>query len=163
MSNEYSLKEIIRFAIEIEKEGSLFYQKIADKIRDINLKNIFLNLKTEENFHKQKFEEMLRNLGEDDNEYLYNLDNEYILYLKSFIENAIFNKKDIDILITTLNTTEAIINYAVDRENDSINFYNNMKKVVKSEYHITLDKIIGEEYLHKEKLENIKRLKYNII
>ena len=53
MADKYSLQEIVKFAIEIEKEGILFYNKISKKTKNQGLKNIFLKLEIDEKKHQK--------------------------------------------------------------------------------------------------------------
>ena len=89
MKEKYSLQEIVKFSIEIEKEGILFYNKISKKTKNQGLKNIFQKLENDEKKHQKKFEEILEFLGPDKNEYSYHLENEYVSYLHAIIEKPI--------------------------------------------------------------------------
>lgn len=157
MAQEYSLKEIIRFAIEIEKEGALFYEKMSENSNLKETKDLFLTLKSDELVHMATFEKLLNDVGPDENEYVFHLENEYIAYLHNLIENTIFKKSDLDKVANELKTTDKVIDYAIGKEIDSINYYENMKKVLNKKYHKTLEKIIKEEHSHKERLEKIKK------
>ena len=84
MPEKYSLQEIVIFAIEIEKEGIVFYNKMSKKTSSQKLKKVFQKLESEEKEHQKKFESILKLLGPDKNEYLYHSENVYVGYLHAF-------------------------------------------------------------------------------
>ncbi len=157
MPAEYSITEILRFAVEIEKEGEIFYDKMADKTASDSLKKLYLKLKADESSHKKTFENLLDNTGPDKNEYAYHLENEYIAYLHSIIENTVFHQKDIDKLSGSLNDDLSVLNYAIDRENDSINYYNNLKNIIPDKHISIIDEVIDEEKNHARNLTDAKK------
>ena len=156
MADKYSLQEIVNFAIEIEKEGILFYSKISKKTENQGLKNIFLKLENDEKKHQKKFEEILELLGPDKNEYLYHLENEYVAYLHSIIEKNVFDSEKTDQLINNFKNDIDAINYAISKEEDSIKFYENMKELTPKGNIPTINVIISEENLHIRDLLEIK-------
>jgi len=156
VAEKYSLQEIVKFAIEIEKEGIIFYNKIAKKTENQVLKNIFQKLENDEKKHQKKFEEILELLGPDKNEYLYHLENEYVAYLHSFIEKSIFDSNKIDQLIKKFKSDVDAINYAIGKEEDSIKFYENMKELTPKGNIPAINVIISEENLHIRALLEIK-------
>ena len=156
MAEKYSLQEIVKFAIEIEKEGILFYNKISQKTDNQGLKNTFLKLENDEKKHQKKFEEILDTLGSDENEYVYHLENEYVAYLHAIIEKSVFNSEEIDQLIKKFQNDTDAINYAISKEEDSIKFYENMKELTPKGNIPTINVIISEENLHIRDLLEIK-------
>lgn len=156
MAVNYSINEILKFAIEIEKEGAAFYQKMAERANNNDLKQLYNKLKIDEIDHQNVFEKLLESLGDDQNEYVYNLENEYVAYLHAIIEDAIFNKKDINELSKILIKDIDAIDYAISKEKNSINYYENLKNLIDKKHHSTLDIIIEEEKLHEKKLTDFK-------
>lgn len=156
MKEKYSLQEIVKFSIEIEKEGILFYNKISKKTKNQGLKNIFQKLENDEKKHQKKFEEILEFLGPDKNEYSYHLENEYVSYLHAIIEKSVFDSKQIDQLINEFKNDIDAINYAIGKEEDSIKFYENMKELTPKGNIPAINVIISEENLHIRDLLEIK-------
>jgi rubrerythrin len=145
--DKYSINEIIRFAIEIENEGILFYQKMSGKTKVKDLNNLYLQLKNDEQSHKNTFEGFLESLPKQE-EYLYTLDNENIRYLHAIIENTIFEEDKINELVSLLVDDINVLEYAISKEQDSIDFYTNMKKLTAEDKAGIIDKIIKEEEDH---------------
>ncbi len=154
MSMEYSIQEIIRFAIEIEKDGEFFYNTFAKNSEEPKFSGLFNKLKEEEIKHRGIYENLLDSLGPDTNEYLFHLENEYVAYLHSFIENTIFDKNNIDILLKQLTSVQKIIEHAISKENESIDFYTKMKELLSQGNMKIVDEIISEEYKHIEILRS---------
>jgi len=99
----------------------------------------------------------LENIGPDKNEYIYHLENEYTAYLHSFIENTVFHHNDIDKLSGSLKDDLTVLNYAIDREYDSIKYYNNLKNIIVKKHLSVIDKIIAEEKNHAKYLTDAKK------
>lgn len=51
------------YAMEMEKEGELFYRELAEQATEVGLKGIFLNLANEEVKHYQLFQELAKEQG----------------------------------------------------------------------------------------------------
>jgi rubrerythrin len=158
---KYSINEIIGFAIQIEKEGIFFYNKISVKTKSNILKDLYTLLKEDEIAHKKQFELFLKNSAKTE-EFAYSMENEHIRYLHSMIENIIFNEEQIDELVSLLRDEVSVLEYAICKEEDSIDFYKRMKLLLSMEEAPMIDKIINEEEKHlnvltghKENISNI--------
>lgn len=157
MSAEYSISEILKFAVEIEKEGEIFYNKMSEKTSSESLKKLYTKLKVDEIEHKNIFQNLLENIGPDQNEYPYHLENEYTAYLHSIIENTVFHRSDIDKFSETLKDDVSVLDYAIERENDSVKYYENLKNIIAKKHMQTIDKIIAEEEKHAFNLTEAKK------
>lgn len=157
MADKYSLREIINFAIEIEKEGIVFYEKMAKKTLNVSLKILYTELKNEEQRHKLTFEDLIDSIGPDDNKYIYHSENLYISYLHSFIEDVIFDKKKTKTLTDELKNDMDAVKYAIKMEEDSIKFYENMKELTPKANGPIIDIIISQENLHITRLLEVKK------
>lgn len=157
MSVKYSIDEVVKFAVEIEKEGALFYRMMAEKTGDKEIKELCLQMAKEEDGHQHVYEDLLDSLGPDQNEFLYGLENEYIAYLHSFIEKSVFDRDHLDEFVKKLIDENGFFDYAIGKEKDSIEFYQNMKELVSGDSSV-IDRIIKEEELHIERLQSFKTL-----
>ena len=153
MGNLFSISEIFQFAIKIEENGQQFYKKAAEKTFDLSAKEIFVALAEEEVKHKKIYVEMLAKVESYQPEE--NFPEEYFLYLKSYADNIIFNSKSEEELKKHFDTIGAI-NFAIQRELDSILYYLEAKSFVpKTQSHL-VDKIVEEERKHFVKLTELK-------
>lgn len=157
MNKQYSIGEIVRFAVEIEKEGVIFYQKLANKTNKEDLKKVYLKLRDDEVEHQESYEKLLAELGPDNNEYVYHLDNEYVAYLHTFIENTIFDNDRVERLADSFADDISAIDYAINKEKISIEYYRNMKELVPEKDAAIIDRIIEEELRHSESLSQFKQ------
>jgi len=151
---KYSINEVVRFAIEIEKEGIVFYEKMAEKTDQKEVKELYISLGNEEKIHQVIFESLLQSLPA--NEETLGMENEYTAYLKSVIENTLFDKKSITEKAADLNSDSDVVDFAIGKEKESIEYYKNMKQLVAEKNHEDINKIIEEEKMHVLKLIDIK-------
>ncbi len=157
MSQMFSISEIFQFAIKIEENGEKFYKAVAQKIKEHETKTVFLILAEEEVRHRQIYEKMLSEIESYKPEEIY--PEEYFLYLKAYVDNIIFSDKKLDeFLKFNINIDLSYaIDYAMQKEVESILYYIEIKKFVSKEQSTKVDKIIEEERRHYLKLQNLKK------
>jgi len=63
MSEQFTIEEIVEIAIEIEKNGEIFYDTLAESSETAILGDLFKYLSAEEKKHKVKFQEILKSVG----------------------------------------------------------------------------------------------------
>lgn len=144
-------RDIINVAIRIEENGERFYTETSKKAKTGEVRELLSFLAREESRHKEVFSDIL-NKANLSNE---NLSDEYLSYLKAYTDRLIFNtetdefnKGDIDQI--------RVLDFAIQRELDSILYYHEIKAIVPHSEHPLIDKIISEERSHFEKLSRIK-------
>jgi rubrerythrin len=158
MAENYSINEIVRFAIEIEKEGEYFYDSMYGKTDNQKLQKLFISLRDDETEHKKIFMKILDSIEKDPNEYQYVLNTEYAGYFNNIIKNTVFNTQNIDNLTKNLNTEIKVLDYAIQKENNSIEYYNKLKNISGKNNNKIIDKIIKEEKKHADKLLKLKKI-----
>lgn len=145
--NNFNGLEIIRTAILMEDEGSKFYKECA-KHADGKVKDFLLIAAGQEFVHKEKFQKIYDNLSmgkADDYEYLF--DEETSLYLKSLIENKVFNQKDKP--QEGFKNIKETLEYAVKSEKLTVELYTKMYSDIKDEeVKNVLEGLIEEEKSH---------------
>jgi rubrerythrin len=149
MPNTYSLAEIFTFAIKIEEQGIAFYEAMAKKTKIKDAKELYLYLRDEEIKHRETFQDMLAGL-----EQAVAPTGETSAYLKALVEAVVFRKDDGQ--LKALSNDSTALDYAIDREKDSILFYIEIKEHVPEQGRSAVDKIIEEERTHIIKLLDIK-------
>ena len=151
MTNVYSIEEMLRFAIKIEDVGEVFYKSMAGKTKSAELKDLYLFLMDEEKDHKKKFQGMLNDI-EKGTENPSEFNDDYNQYLRAMVDKVIFQKED-----ELSNASDlAVIDYAIEREKDSVLFYISLKDCVPEKGRKTVDEIIEEERMHVIKFLDIK-------
>lgn len=159
-NNLYDLKEVIvsvfepsevfQFAIRIEQGGEKFYRKMASKLDDPDVKALFTTLADEEVKHKKTYEGMVSKIEEY--EPFESYPGEYFAYLRAYADNIIFTPERMDEAISKINDPSSALKFAIDREIDSILYYQEVKNLVPKSQHGLIDKIIEEERKHFVKL-----------
>ncbi|TYB92451.1 MAG: ferritin family protein [Kosmotoga sp.] len=143
----FSGHEILEIAVNIEVEGEKFYRTISKDIKDSSAKNTFDYLANQEEKHIETFKSLLKRFDEESRE-LVNWD-EATEYLKAMSSHKVF--PDADALIEKFrdSTTKEIIEYALDREKDSIIFYYEIIEMIDDrDIKDAVRKIISEEKSH---------------
>ena len=152
MSKIFSIDELATFAVKIEEEGMAFYKEMAEKTKNKDAKELYEFLVGEEAKHKVIFQELKDVLSKDVSPGTYG--DEYNSYMRALVESVVF-KKD-DKRKAGLQDEADVLDYAIDKEKDSILFYLGMKEMVSPENQVNVEKIINEERLHIIKLLDIK-------
>jgi rubrerythrin len=151
----YSIDEVFQFAIQIEKSGYSYYKKMTERFKDLpEIAKLFDFLAEEEVAHDDTFSALLSKLKTYD--YAENYLEEYITYIRAFAENSIFSDDKLAAEMEEVDNPDSAITFAMRREQESINFYHELKNLVPPEEHERLDIIIGEEKKHYMMLYSMK-------
>jgi rubrerythrin len=151
----FSGSELLEIAIGIERNGMAFYQALADKTGNRGVKDIYKHLAGEEKKHLDTFQGISDSLGQVKPPETYT--EEYMLYLKSLVDNAVFSS------ITeaqqkagkVFNEIEAL-NTGIQAEKDSILFYTELQSLVKERDRKVVLNILDEEKNHLRQLSELK-------
>jgi len=147
MKEPFSPQEILKIAVNVEKNGRKLYEILEGRAKDEKTKNIWKYLKEQEETHIQTFEGMLDNIG---SYIVYEFNpGEYEAYLRAIASEYIFTLELIDKKIKepALSDTEAV-DFAVRIEKDSILTYSALREYILTEKQAVLDKVIEEEKKH---------------
>ena len=154
MKKAYSISELINFAVEIEKQGALFYENMAKRTTNESVRKLYEFLKAEELIHRHKYQEMLNKVDSAANdEHIYT--DEYHQYLNSMVESIVFRKDEV--FQNKLTKDNEVIDYAIIKEKESILLYMEMRLMIKPEQQSIVDEIIKEEKSHIVKLLDLKQ------
>ena len=85
----FSGSELLEIAVGIERNGMAFYQALAGKTGNRDVKDIYTYLAGEEKKHLDTFQGMSDSLGQVKPPETYG--DEYMLYLKSLVGSVIFS------------------------------------------------------------------------
>jgi len=152
----FSGSELLEIAVGIERNGMAFYQALADKTGNRDVKDIYNYLAEEEKKHLDIFQGMSDSLGQAKPPETYT--EEYMLYLKSLVDNAVFS-----------NVTEAqqkadkvfheseALDTGIQAEKDSILFYTELQSLVKEQDRKVVINTLDEEKKHLRQLSELKR------
>jgi rubrerythrin len=150
--------DIYQFAIRIEEDGEKYYRKIAKKMKEKEVQELFNYLADEEVKHRKIFEEMVKKI--EHFEPAESFPEEYFQYLRAYADNTIFAvdklKREMDVVSDPVDAAE----FGMRREQDSILYYQDIKNIVSKSQHDLIEKIIAEERKHFLKLVEIRKKYY---
>ncbi len=149
-----NISEVYQIAIKIEENGMKFYSDWTKKVEDKKLKDIFSALSYAEVEHRKIFEKMLKEIENYQPQELYT--EEYFQYLRAYADNLIFNIQNIERKSQEITSVIEALNFAIEREKDSILYYQEVKNILPQSQHKEIEKIINEERKHFLDLTHIK-------
>jgi len=153
MSYDYNANDILEMAIQIEKNGAVFYRNASESISDPTHKQLLLDLASMEDQHEKTFSEMKAVLSEKEKKSTaFDPDEEAGLYLKALADTRVFFEKESPGASTSM---KEILKEAILAEKDSIVFYLGMKEFVPEKFGKNrVEQIIKEEMGHIKLLSN---------
>jgi len=155
MSALFTAAEIVTMAVEAEKNGLAFYQALASRTKDDDVRNIFTFLAEDEAEHTNTFQTLLADLSPIDMRHTDEA--EYHNYLNAFISTRLFTPDvNIDELVESITSDIEATNLAIRTEKEAILFYYELREQVRDEGRENIDKIIQEEKGHLSRLAQLK-------
>ena len=152
----FAASDIVEVAIRIEENGIDFYKYAEQISRKEEAKKLFAQLAQAEVAHKKTFEKIFAKM--EKNSPLESYEGEYSAYLRSYVDNnIIFTKEAMDKQFAKVKDTIAALDFAIQRELDSILYYHEIKKLVPPAQHEILEQIIEEERKHFLSLTEMKK------
>lgn len=156
MAEIFKAVEVLKTAVRIEENGIIFYQEMVKRFKEKYLTGIFNFLANEDERHRAIFEEMLSNA--EPYEMVDSYPGEYLAYLHAFADEHVFSKEKTGLLMAKkIKKIKEAIQFGIEVELDSINYYQEIKQFVPDYQKKTIDKIIEEERSHFLKLSDIKK------
>ena len=143
---EPTLKRAVEFAVETEKLGALFYNKMATKMSaDAEIQEVFKSLAKDEVIHEKQFTKLLASVPDEQSTSSRYKDRLAMLKLLSrsefFMGESGFYRE-----LEKIQTKEEALERAFNLEKDTLAYYNGLKEII-GENEI-LNEIIEEEKKH---------------
>lgn len=151
----FKASEVVQVAIRIEENGEKLYRRAKTLTDDPKLQALFGFLGGEEIKHKKLFESMLPGLESYEPPETY--PGEYYAYLRAYADDLVFSPEEVDEELEDIVDTEEAVDFAMEREIESILYYLEAKSMVPKAQAETLDKIVDEERRHYLKLVEVRR------
>ncbi len=149
-----NISEVYQIAIKIEENGIKFYTIWSKRLKDKKLKDIFSALAYAEVEHKKIFDKMLNEIEDYQPKEAY--PEEYFLYLRAYADGLIFKIEEVEKKLKQIKTVKKALDFAIEREKDSILYYQEVKKILPNQQQNEIEKIINEERKHFLDLTHIK-------
>jgi rubrerythrin len=121
---------------------------------DKETKEMFEYLANEEVNHQKIFQDLLSKMTASTPRESY--PGEYLAYIQSYTDKIIFTKEELEEKLPEIKDTLSAIDFAIQRELDSILYYHEMKIFVSQHQHRSIDQIIDEERKHFSNLATVK-------
>jgi rubrerythrin len=153
--NTFTAGDVLQFAIRLEENGELFYRKAAAATDNKAVTDLFTRLADEEIKHKKIFEDLFSQARWIEPAESY--PGEYFSYLRNYMDGRIVFSADLKGELPGIHGTVEALNFAIQRELDSILYYQELKVFVPQKDFATLDAIIAEERKHFAALSEAKK------
>ena len=155
MEQKYSVSEVIELGVQIEKNGYVFYTTLAENTKNKDCGHIFHFLAGEEEKHIDTFMKILETVQTYEPQESY--PDEYFAHMHNLANEHVFTQVDKGKEIAqTIKDDLPAIDMALTFENDSIFFFDTMKKCIPHTEHPIIDELIEQEKKHIEKLSLLK-------
>ena len=151
----FNVEEILQFAVTIEHNGERFYREAAAQLTEPRSRELFLRLAREEVAHEQLFSRLLSKVGQLDVDVRHSED--YLSYLRAYVDNVAFRHDEAQAQLAKVIDEETAIGFAMQREQDSILFYSELRELLPEEERSTINEIIDEERSHFHALAELQK------
>jgi rubrerythrin len=148
----FTAAEALEMAMEIEKNGEVFYNAAAAKSGDVEVTALFEDLAAQEQIHYRIFQKMLGGVilapALPAEEY-----DQYQAYLQAALDNALFAGEDKALALAEKATDrETALRAALGFEKDTMLFFYDLREMVGEADKETISRVIGEERKHVRRL-----------
>lgn len=145
--NQANVQEIIRFAITIEEEGVIFYNKYSELAKG-DMKKLLLTLASDEKVHAEVFQRILDELDITTDDYLFQ--EEVDTYFHSYANHVAFNRRK-----EKLSSLKEVLQVAIETEKITTEFYRGLiPKTSDDKILAILKRLVDEETKHQHVLED---------
>lgn len=143
--------EIIEIAVRLEEKGEEFYNTAAERTATVELKALFEELAIQEQYHRRAFQQMGRDIAQlalSDEQW-----EQFQAYTGALLEQRVFNKPEgaLAQAAEAQDETEAL-HAALGFEKETLQFYRELRGVVRGADGQTVDRITVEEEDHIRRL-----------
>lgn len=155
MGSQIEASDVFQIAMRIEENGASFYRYAVQVAQEEKAKEMFRWLAGAEDEHRVLFQEMLSKIETHPLPESY--PGEYDAYLHRYADDKLVFKKEVmDAELAKISDTLSAIDFAIDREVDSILYYHEIKGFIAKDQHEPIDRIISEERRHFKLLSKMR-------
>ena len=146
--------EIIEIATRLEKSGEVFYSEAATKAMDTSVKTLFDELALQEQYHRQAFQQMGRDVVElalSPEQW-----DEFQAYTGALLQNHFFaNPENALNIAAEAEDERSALGAALSFEKETLLFFYELRGAVRGPGRHTVDRIIQEEKQHVRRLSGM--------
>lgn len=152
----FTAEQALEMAMDVEKNGEVFYTEVATKRADPEVKAFFEDLAAQERGHYRVFQKMLEEMHpvpEPSSAYPSAYYDEYQAYMQVALDNALFAGPDKALaLARQAEDLEMALHAALGFEKDTLLFYYDLRDMMGEADQEAISKIILEEKKHLRRL-----------
>jgi rubrerythrin len=146
--------EIIEIAVRLEEKGEEFYSTAADGTATEDLKALFEELAIQEQTHRRAFQRMGRDIAQlalSDEQW-----EQFQAYTGALLEQRVFNKPESALVqVAEAQEETKALHAALGFEKETLEFYRELRGVVRGADRQTVDRIMAEEEDHIRRLSGM--------
>lgn len=153
MAAFFKSSELYRIAIEMERNGLVFYNEIARQASNRDTQAVYNYLASSEKRHIRTFRKLM---GNKTPSIMQGYQGEHRKYLKVLLKDRVFPSSAIARSRAAKSGPSAALKAGINAEKDSILFYTELIDLVPSSDRMAVDKILAEEKRHLSRLAEYK-------
>ena len=146
--------EIIEIAMHLEERGEAFYNAAAEKATTAEIKTLFEELAIQEQYHRRAFQQMGRDVVQvtlSDEQW-----DQFHAYTGALLDQHLFDRPEGALgKAAGVQDEREALQAAVGFEKETLQFFRELRGVVKGADQQTVDRIIGEEEHHVKRLSGL--------
>ena len=151
----FAAAEALAIAMQIERNGEVFYHAVAVRMTDPSVKKLFQELAAQEQRHYEVFQKMAGTVGGAASPAAPEYD-EYQVYLQATLDNALFAGSDKALaLAEQARDRQAALRVAIDFEKDTLLFFYDLRDMASVAEQKAINGIIQEEKQHLRRLAKL--------
>ena len=148
MPTQYAIEEVFEMAIQLERNGEIFYAAAAKHARQPHAKKLLLEMADWERNHEKLFEQMRDDLPQNQRTNYTDQGGQAAAYLQALVAGEVFQLHDKAMQeLTGQATLSLIMDLAIGMEKEAILFYLGVRDMV-TNGRDGIDAIIAEEMRH---------------
>ncbi len=148
----FGAAQALEMAVNIEENGAAFYASAAERATDGELRELFTELASREEAHRQVFESMAERLEPASGPRRSDV-GDYASFLEVALDHAVFSGQDKALrMAEQADTRSEALRAAMGFEKDTMLFYYDLREMVAKKDRETISKVIQEEKQHLRRL-----------
>ncbi len=155
MASFFKANEIAKTAVEVERKGRAFYERLEAAAKTDATRELFHYLAVEEAKHEKIFQALLDRLGDIELP-AWATTEEYGQYVQGLIEShALFSDKEVEKRMAAMESEKHAILMAMTFEKDTLLFFVEMETFVPDSEKSAVRECMQEERLHLSRLQRM--------
>lgn len=156
MAKFFTACDVVDMAVELERMGASFYERLAELATDEQMKETFSKLADCERQHEQRFRELYAIVRDCAPSAPESYPGEWLTYVRALIESrTVIGSEDIEKLARETDI-EKVIKFAMQLEKDSILLYDALMDYVPEDKRAVIEHLLTEEREHMQCLLDVR-------